>query len=80
MEHQGEMVGAAEWPAIVPEEQWRAVRAVLADPARTTTTGPARKWLGSGLYRCGVCDATLIGTVVNHRRSYRCRAGHSPGR
>lgn len=76
MEHQGEIVGNAEWPAIVPEEEWRAVRAVLADPNRKTTTGSARKWLGSGLYLCGVCGATLVGTRVNKRRSYRCKAGH----
>lgn len=76
MEHQGEIVGAAEWPAVVPEEEWRAVVAVIKQPSRTTTTGPGRKWMGSGLYRCGVCDATLIGTRVNKRQSYRCRAGH----
>jgi site-specific DNA recombinase len=76
MEHLGEVIGQAEWPAIVSEEQWRAVVAVLTDPVRRTTTGSARKWLGSGLYRCGVCDATVVGTRVNKRHSYRCRAGH----
>lgn len=76
MEHRGEVVGLAGWPAIVPEEQWRAVGALLANPDRLTSTGPARKWLGSGLYRCGVCQDVLVTTMVNRRRSYRCRAGH----
>lgn len=76
MEHQGEIVGSAEWPAIVPEEEWRAVYAVLTDSHRKTTTGNTGKWLGSGLYRCGVCGERLVGTSVNKRRSYRCKAGH----
>src|SRR5215212_2356049 len=30
MEHRGEVVGEAQWPAIVDEDRWRAVRAMLA--------------------------------------------------
>lgn len=76
MEHQGQVVGAAEWPAIIAEEEWHALRRRLLDPNRRTTTGSARKWLGSGLFRCGLCDETVVGTRVNRRRCYRCRAGH----
>jgi DNA invertase Pin-like site-specific DNA recombinase len=76
MEHQGEIVGKAEWEAIIPEGEWRAVVRRISDPARRTTPGPARKWLGSGLYRCGVCGSGLIATTVNRRRGYRCRASH----
>lgn len=62
MEHQGEEIGAAEWKPIFQREDgtadettWRAVCALLNDPERRTTPGPARRWLGSGIYRCGPC-------------------------
>lgn len=35
------------------EDKWRAVAAVLSDPDRRTSPGPERRWLGSGIYRCG---------------------------
>jgi site-specific DNA recombinase len=61
-------------PPIIAEPRWRAVHALLTDPSRTTTTGPERRWLGSGLYRCGscsgICRATTAGKGV---RSYTCR-------
>jgi site-specific DNA recombinase len=78
----------AAWPAIVPEATWRAVVSILGDPARrTNTTNSNRvKWLGSGLYVCGVCgQPTLrVSHTGNHRQpSYRCKtredAGHSGG-
>lgn len=58
MEHQGQIVGRAAWEPIVPEEIWRGVRAVLDDPARRTSPGNVRRWLGSGLYLCH-CGATM---------------------
>ena len=83
MEHRGEVVGKAEWPAIVPEEQWRAVVRVLSDPARRSNgKGVARKWLGSGLYRCDVCGEGVVTTMSKGggaseaHRVYRCRDSH----
>ncbi|MDX3229423.1 recombinase family protein [Streptomyces sp. ME19-01-6] len=52
IEHKGEIVGRAQWPALVPEEKWRACKAVLERPERRTTTSNARVWIGTGLYRC----------------------------
>jgi DNA invertase Pin-like site-specific DNA recombinase len=87
MEHRGEELGRAEWPAILDEPTWRGVCATLADPERRTSPGPARRWLGSGIYQCGVCilegeeRAPLIcgaagwGAARGHRRtvpSYKC--------
>lgn len=54
---------AGAWPAILDREEWEAVRAKLTDPARRTNSanGNAPVWLGSGLYRCGVCgDGTSV--------------------
>lgn len=61
LEVDGEIVGKAAWPAILPEEKWRALRTVLTNPDRRTTPGPTPKWLGSGLYRCGIegCTQTV---------------------
>jgi site-specific DNA recombinase len=71
----GTEVGPAVWPAIIPEQTWRAVVAVLTNPARTTTTGPERRWLGSGLYLCGACGATCRASIAGKRvRAYVCSA------
>lgn len=59
MEHRGEVVGPARWAAIVPEDTWHAVCAVLTAPDRTIGPGPERRWLGSGQYACGECGETL---------------------
>jgi site-specific DNA recombinase len=40
-----------------------AVAALLDDPSRRTTPGPERRWLLSGLARCGVCDGPLRGSA-----------------
>ena len=48
MEHRGQVGGAGQWPAIVDEDRWRAVCAVLTDPGRKTSPGPAPRWLMTG--------------------------------
>ncbi|GMA40195.1 recombinase family protein [Mobilicoccus caccae] len=75
MKHRGDIVGKAAWPAIVPEEQWRAVVDLLTNPTRRTTPGPERKYLGSGLFRCAACGQTVIGGFTNGHLVYRCRPG-----
>lgn len=61
------------WEPIVRPELWEAVQDRLDDPARITNrAGTDRKHLGSGLYRCGICDKPVRG----HGQSYRC-AGHT---
>lgn len=75
MEHRGEIVGPAEWPAVVDPEKWRAVVRLLTDPSRRTNPGSSqRKWLGSGLFRCGVCGAVMRATMSDGHRTYRCSA------
>ncbi|MFS0700020.1 recombinase family protein [Cellulomonas sp. 179-A 4D5 NHS] len=75
-----ELVGAAQWPAIIPAEVWRATRDVLLNPSRRLQRGNERKWLGSGLYRCGLCPMELGSTLrvapyksaSGRRWLYRC--------
>ncbi|GAA4626744.1 hypothetical protein GCM10023196_036220 [Actinoallomurus vinaceus] len=71
----GEIVGKASWDPIVKERQWRAMVRVLEDPARRSTPGPERRWLGSGLYVCGVCEQARlrVGTANGGYPTYRCR-------
>lgn len=76
MEHRGKVVGDAQWPAVIDRETWQALRHLLDSPARRTTPGPERRWLGSGLYRCVMCGETVVATQNRGRRCYRCRAGH----
>lgn len=58
---------------VVSEELSERVRAILGDPTRTMTPGPARRHLLSGLAVCGAC-----GAAVKHvASSYRCSASHS---
>ncbi|KHL01591.1 recombinase family protein [Sinomonas humi] len=60
------------WDGIVALPVWEAVQDRLDDPARISNrTGTDRKHLGSGLYRCAVCDRP----VKAHGQRYRC-AGH----
>ena len=53
----------APWAPIVTREVWAAVVAKLTDPSRRTGPGAAPKWLGSGLYRCGICTPPGTATV-----------------
>lgn len=82
MEHRGQVIGDAAWPPVVDEVTWRKARAILTDPARTTTPGPGRRWLGSGIYEC-VCGAPMIASSTRghgvHRAVYRCKTGRKTG-
>jgi len=74
---QAEVVGPARWPAIVDEETWRAVCAVLLDPERRSSTSSNEpKWLGANLYLCGRCGAPMrvapFGREGARRNYYRC--------
>ncbi|ATD71736.1 recombinase family protein [Gordonia sp. 1D] len=63
-----------QWNPIVDEDLWHEAQAKLDDPGRiTNTVGTERRHLGSGLYRCGVCEKPVRGTS----RGYKCRTtGH----
>lgn len=83
IEHEGRELAEAEWPAIVPMDVWRALRELLADPSRRHPRSTDRRWLGSGLFLCGVCNdgttmrsaSTTGGTTGPRRATYRCKAG-----
>lgn len=66
--YQGEEVGRGEWPAIVPEDTFRATQRTLTDPSRRTTKGRfpgKRKTLLSGVLKCAHC----YGSVSTNNRT-----------
>jgi site-specific DNA recombinase len=72
--YRGEEVGRGSWEAVLPEEQWRAVVALLNDPSRRTSPGNTPRWLGSGVYICGLCGNTMrVQSPGKRRPTYRCR-------
>ncbi|MEP9384526.1 recombinase family protein [Nocardioides sp. KR10-350] len=80
--HNGNVVGRGRWQAVLDEDTWRQVTALLSDPARRTTPGNQPRWLGSGLYLCGICGAPMRCTKAGGtgRPHYRCTvpsSGHS---
>lgn len=82
--YRGEEVGRGKWDPIVDETKYRAVVAILKDPARRTTPGATPKWLGSLLYRCGRGDCPHFVYVTQSGGkaypSYRCQSPHGGGR
>ncbi len=70
--HRGEEVGRGQWPAIVPEETYRAAVALLDDPTRRTTPTTARRYLLAGLARCHCGAPVITGRNQHGTRTYRC--------
>jgi DNA invertase Pin-like site-specific DNA recombinase len=76
--YKGEIAGAGTWEAILPEETWRAVDALLADPARKPPRG-VRTLLG-GLAACA-CGNVVSGSVSHlGQHVYRCQPSTRGGR
>lgn len=66
-EHHGVVVADAEWPAIVDRHTWEQVRSILTDPSRGIRHR-SRKYVLTGLLRCGKCGHPLVGTPRTPRR------------
>lgn len=75
--HRGRVVGAGDWTPLIEPDAHHALVALLTDPSRSTAVSFERKYLGAGLYRCGVCDdGTTLKTAYpggRERRAYACR-------
>lgn len=73
--HHGEIVGKAQWPAVIDEEIWDSVRALLTDPARSGNTPKdrTRKYLLGALLICGACGKKLSVSGTLKRKLYSCK-------
>lgn len=78
--YQGKIVRRNAFLPIIGEDERQALIAMFADPARKTSPGNTPKWLGSLIYRCGVCNDGTTMTVRKDGQGefcYRCRVkGH----
>ncbi|MFI7211690.1 recombinase family protein [Micromonospora maritima] len=54
---------SAPWEPIVAPETFEAVRDLLTDPARQTAPGAPPRWVGTGVYRCGLCSPPGVETT-----------------
>lgn len=67
------------WPEVVTLPTWEAAQRILDDEGRRSVQTNVRRWLGSGLYVCGVCASTDVEETVTSthgsrgKRVYRCR-------
>ena len=70
--YHGEVVGKGAWKAILTRRQSERVRSLLADPDRRTGDGTRRRYLLTGLVRCGRCGARMRSRGNGHARTYVC--------
>jgi site-specific DNA recombinase len=56
---QAVIVKREAWPAIVDEDTWNALYALLTDPSRRKQDGNTPRWLGAGLYTCSKCGSVM---------------------
>jgi site-specific DNA recombinase len=62
------------WEPLVSEQFFDGVQSVLQDPRRLHGRhGTDRKFLGSGIYRCGVCTLPLRSHGGSDSKCYRCK-------
>jgi site-specific DNA recombinase len=76
--YKGAEVGRGEWETLVPEQTWRAVVRLLADPSRGSTAGVRTMLGGVALCRC----ANHVSASVSQRGEpvYRCNRETQHGR
>ncbi|ANZ42603.1 hypothetical protein BBK82_09185 [Lentzea guizhouensis] len=78
LETDGVVVGRLPGEPVVDEKEWLRVRAMME--SRRRGAAPGRKYLASGMLRCGVCGNKLTGRDKGERKStggrieiYYCR-------
>jgi site-specific DNA recombinase len=76
--HRGQVIGKAMWEPIVTETQRARVLALMAQRANTGRRAP-RRYLLSGLLRCGRCDNRLYSSARATTRRYVCSSSPDHG-
>lgn len=78
--HRGQVVGDGDWPAILDPDVQDRLGAHLRDPARRTQTSTNRRYLLSGLVRCGRCSGPMFASPMGQKGAYwmvyKCRTAH----
>jgi site-specific DNA recombinase len=76
--HNGIVVATAVWPAIITPATHEQLVAAFARKA-STGRRVARRYLLSGMLRCGKCGNKLFSSVRGERRRYVCLSGPDHG-
>lgn len=77
----GEILGNADWDAIIPPEKWEAIQGILGAPDRPKFHGSEPVYLLTGIARCGACGGPVIRLLNKGRYSaYLCREKRCVGR
>jgi site-specific DNA recombinase len=76
--HRGDIIGPAAWPAIITPQDRDRVLARMAEMVGTKRRTP-RRYLLSGLLRCGRCTGTLFASPRADTRRYVCLSGPDHG-
>lgn len=71
--HQGKIVGVADWPRILTNADYYAVRAILNDPKRRTSRVATRRHWLSGAATCGVCGGRFCVQKNRGYLAYLCK-------
>jgi len=72
--HRGQVIGTATWEPVITADQGERLRRLLLDPARRTNR-TARRYLLTGMLRCGKCGNRLYSMPKNGKRRYGCATG-----
>lgn len=75
VQHQGEIIGPASWPAIITRAEREDVLRIVTARA----TGPRRRGTFTGLFECGRCHKTMSHDSSKGKRIWRCK-GRNDGR
>lgn len=75
--HKGQVIGAGTWEPVITPEQGERLRRLLLDPARRTNRS-ARRYLLSGMLRCGKCGKPMYSAPRGAVRRYGCVSGPDP--
>ena len=74
-QYQGDIIGKAQWPAILDEVTWRQIRKVLS----RRTVRVSVQYPLTGLLRCAVCGNRLVGIPDKYARRYGCSKRQTGG-
>jgi site-specific DNA recombinase len=79
-EHHGEIVGEAQWPAIIDRARHDRLVGLLKDTSRRPLNyGRPRAHALAGLVRCSTCGGPMVSFITrNLGRGYGCRRDENP--
>jgi site-specific DNA recombinase len=77
-DHHGMAAGAAAWPAIISEAKHQQILAMFQTKKVSGRRAP-RRYLLSGILRCGKCGNRLFSSVRGESRRYVCLSGPDHG-